>query len=92
MLLTGNGRPPNGLFLSQSLFVDSSVDDKHDEHGGPEGEGGGDKGVRLVHSEDAFVGMGFSPLLFSSKAITNVLTAVSFTKLLREHSLTRQYN
>lgn len=63
MLLARYGGPSDGLFLSQRLFVDSSVNDEHDEDGGPEGEGGGDESVGLVDAEDALVGVCFAPLL-----------------------------
>ena len=39
------------------------VHDEHDDDGHPEGERGGDEGVRLVHPEHALVGVLLAPLL-----------------------------
>ena len=51
------------LLLLHGLLEDEVVDGEHDDDREPEGEGGGDEGVGLVHPEDALVGVVGAPRL-----------------------------
>ena len=63
MLLRRNRRPSNGLFLPHGLLVNSMIHDQHDDDRSPKGQCRRDESVRLVHAEDALVGVGLPPLL-----------------------------